>query len=295
MTHIPVLKKEVLQYLDPKPNENFIDCTLGKAGHTMTILKLIKPNGKVLGIDQDEESLKDAEEIVKENKDSERLITICENFSNLKKIVEENNFGHVSGILIDLGMSSWHLEKSGKGFSFLKDEPLDMRYSSDNTLTAEEIINKWTLPEIGEILEKYGEEKFAIKIAKEIKEYRQRRKIETTFQLVEIIKRAIPFKNGFGINPATKTFQALRITVNKELEALEKILPQVMEVLEVGGRIAIISFHSLEDRIVKNFFREEQKEQHLEILTKKPITASSEEILNNPRSRSAKLRAAKKL
>jgi len=165
----------------------------------------------------------------------------------------------------------------------------------DNALTAEEIINKWTFPELQEILKKYGEEKFSQRIAKEIKEARQRKKIETTFQLAEIIKRAIPLKNKLGINPATKTFQALRIAVNKELEALEMVLPQAMEVLEVGGRMAIISFHSLEDRIVKNFFREEQKKQHLEILTKKPIIASPEEILNNLRSRSAKLRLAKKI
>jgi len=223
------------------------------------------------------------------------LIKICENFSNLKEIVRENSFGPISGILLDLGMSSWHLEESGKGFSFLKDEPLDMRYSMDNALTAEEIINKWTFPELQEILKKYGEEKFSQRIAKEIKEARQRKKIETTFQLAEIIKRAIPLKNKLGINPATKTFQALRIAVNKELEALEMVLPQAMEVLEVGGRMAIISFHSLEDRIVKNFFREEQKKQHLEILTKKPIIASPEEILNNLRSRSAKLRLAKKI
>jgi len=287
MTHIPVLKKEVLQYLNPQPNENFIDCTLGKAGHSMAILELTRPIGKVLGIDQDEESLKD----VNEN----RLIKICENFSNLKEIVRENSFGPISGILLDLGMSSWHLEESGKGFSFLKDEPLDMRYSMDNALTAEKIINKWTFPELQEILKKYGEEKFSQRIAKEIKEARQRKKIETTFQLAEIIKRAIPLKNKLGINPATKTFQALRIAVNKELEALEMVLPQAMEVLEVGGRMAIISFHSLEDRIVKNFFREEQKKQHLEILTKKPIIASPEEILNNLRSRSAKLRLAKKI
>lgn len=276
--HISVLPKEVIEYLDPKPNENFIDCTFGEGGHSAAILEKNKPNGKVLGIDL-------SPEVIKKTKD--RLTLICDNFANLKEIVEKANFGKADGILMDLGISSWDLEESGRGFSFLKNEPLDMRYGLQQQLTAEKIVNYWSAKDLETILTEYGEEKFAKEIAAGIISSRQIKPIETTFQIVEIIRKSIPGRYQ-KINLATRAFQALRIAVNDELNNLKKALPQAIEVLKNNGRIVIVSFHSLEDRIVKNFF----KENNLKILTKKPITPSFEEITINPRSRSAKLRAA---
>ncbi|MEK7071668.1 MAG: 16S rRNA (cytosine(1402)-N(4))-methyltransferase RsmH [Patescibacteria group bacterium] len=281
MDHIPVLQKEVIEYLDPKPNENFIDCTIGEGGHTAAILENTKPNGKVLGIDFNLRI-----------KNHERLVLAENNFANLKEIVEKIKFGKADGILIDLGMSSWHLEESGRGFSFQKQESLDMRYSVENQLTAEKIVNFWSALEIEKILTDFGEEKFAKEIAREIITSRQINPIQNTFQLVGIIKKATPvWYQSQRINIATRTFQALRIAVNDELNNLEKVLPQSLEVLKKDGRIIIISFHSLEDRIIKNFF----KQDSLKILTKKPVTASFQEIKINHRARSAKLRAAVKL
>ncbi len=289
--HIPVLKKEVLRYLNPKPNENFIDCTIGSAGHTIEILNKIRPNGKVLGIELDGELYRKLKE-----KNLDRLILVNDSYINLEKIVEKHKFRPVDGILLDLGMSSWQLEKSGRGFSFLKNEPLDMRYSESlNDLTAEKIINKYSQEEIEKILREYGEEGFAERIAEKIVEARRIKPIETTFQLNEIVKNAIPIRYQHGkIHYSTRTFQALRIVVNDELNNLRKVLPQIIEILSSGGRIVIISFHSLEDRIVKNFFRNLNNKK-LKILTKKPITPNKEEINFNRRSRSAKLRAAKKI
>ncbi|MBU2635175.1 16S rRNA (cytosine(1402)-N(4))-methyltransferase RsmH [Patescibacteria group bacterium] len=276
--HTPVLKKEVLQYLDPKPNENFIDCTINGGGHTYSILEKTKPNGKVLGIELD----KDIFDKLSLSK-IDRLVLANDSYTNLKKIVQKHSFGPVNGILFDLGMSSWHLEESERGFTFLKDEPLDMRYSLDNDLSADKIINNYSQKEIEKILKEYGEERFAKRIAKNII---QERPIKTTFQLVKVIGR-----RREKIHPATRTFQALRIAVNDELNNLKKGLTQAVEILKPGGRIVVISFHSLEDRIVKNFF----KDSNLNILTKKPTTPSQEEIKINPRSRSAKLRAATKV
>jgi len=322
MSHISVLQKEVLRYLDPKPNQNFIDCTIGEAGHTLAIcsplakkssaelniLEKNRPKGKVLGIDWSSELIKSLEFKVKSLKLSRRLILVCDNFANLKEIVEREKFRPIQGILFDLGMSSWHLEESGRGFSFLRKEPLDMRYNSQNPLTAEKIVNYRSESEIEKILREYGEERFAGKIAREIIKERKAKPIKNTSQLIEVLKRAIPSRyqhrkiprrkaSGFlrGRHFATRTFQALRITVNDELNNLRKALHQTLEILEPGGRIVIISFHSLEDRIVKNFFRNRAKEESLKILTKKPITPREEEIKINPRSRSAKLRAARKV
>lgn len=278
--HIPVLQKEVLQYLDPKPNENFIDATIDGGGHTAAILGKIKPNGKVLGIEIDPEIYQKLK-----SKNLDRLVLTNDSYVNLKSILEKNHFRPVNGILFDLGMSSWHLEESGRGFTFLKNEPLDMRYSLENDLTAEKIINNYSQEEIEKILKEYGEERFARRIAKRII---KERPVKTTLQLVEIIKRVVPGRTK--INPATRTFQALRIAVNDELNNLRKVLPQTIEVLAPEGKIVIISFHSLEDRIVKNFF----KSSNLNILTKKPVRPSKEEIKINPRSRSAKLRATMK-
>lgn len=269
--HIPVLQKEVIEYLDPKPNENFIDCTIGEGGHSAAILERIAPRGKVLGIDRQLRL-----------KQKERLILAEDNFANLKNIIEQYKFHPVNGILFDLGMSSWHLEESGRGFSFKKKEPLDMRYDPKEGLTAQKIINYWSKAEIERILREYGEERRASQIAERIIETRKVRSIENTPQLRAIIE-------GARGNLA-QTFQALRVAVNDELNNLDKALPQAVEILEPGGRLAVISFHSLEDRMVKNFF----KNPSFEILTKKPVTPSRAEIEINPRSRSAKLRVIRK-
>ncbi len=293
--HIPVLKNEVLKYLDPKSNENFIDCTIGEGGHALAILEKNGPKGKILGIDQDPEQIKNLESRIKNQELRKRIILTCENFVNLKEIVKKKKFGKVQGILMDLGISSWHLEKSGRGFSFLRNEPLDIRFSSEVSLTAEKILNYYSLQEIERILESYGEERFSQNIAKNIIKFRKLKPIKTTFQLVEIIKESIPKRFQYQItNPATRTFQALRIAVNDELNNLQKALSQALDILKPEGRLVVISFHSLEDRIVKNFFKEKQKENSLKILTKKPIIPSFQEIKVNHRSRSAKLRAISK-
>lgn len=272
--HIPVLLNEIIDQIEP--NKNYIDCTLSFGGHTKEILKRNQPNGKVLGIEIDKEIF---EKTIKDN----RLITVNDSYINLRKITEENNFKDISGILLDAGMSSYHIDLSGKGFSFNKDEPLLMNYGDG--LTAEEIINEYGEDDLERILREYGEEKFSKKIAKKIVEERKIRKIKGTLQLVEIIRRIVPKSK---INPATRTFQALRIEANKELENLETVLPQALELLNKGGKLMIISFHSLEDRIVKNFIKDNQLELD------KPITPGESEITSNPRSRSAKLRIAVK-
>jgi len=277
--HIPVLRKEVLGYLDPKPNENFIDCTIGEGGHTIAILEKNKPDGKILGIDRDREQIENWELKIENFKN--RVILVCGSYVNLREIVGKNKFEKVSGILFDLGMSSWHLEKSGRGFSFLRDEPLDMRYSLDNDLTAEKILNNYSQKEIERILKEYGEERYANKLSRKIV---QQRPIKSTLRLVGVIRKA----KFFSI---ARIFQALRIAVNDELNNLKNGLTQATEVLATEGRIVVISYHSLEDRIVKNFF----KEENFKILTRKPIKPSEQEIKDNPRSHSAKLRAAIKL
>jgi len=295
MIHTPVLPREVIEYLAPEANGNFIDATVGWTGHTTTILERNEPNGKVLGIEIDSELYQE----LKNREVSERgLILVNDSYTNLEQIVQTYNFNNIKGILFDLGMSSWHLEKSGRGFSFRQNEPLDMRYfqEGENYLTAQKIINNWSLEEIEAILSEYGEERFSKSIAKTIIEERKIFPIESTFQLVEVIKKAVPiWYQKKRIHCATKTFQALRIVVNQELDNLSKALPQALRILDKGGRLVVISFHSLEDRLVKNFFKAKKEEGLLKILTKKPISASSEEIKQNHRSRSAKLRASQKI
>lgn len=289
--HIPVLKKEVLEYLDVEPNQDYIDATVGFAGHSKAILEKNGPDGRVLGIELDKylyEKLKE--------RNYERLVLVNDSYVNLERIVDEKRFYKASGIILDFGFSSWHIDESGRGFSFQKDEPLDMRFNQQGDLTAYEIINGWPKEEIEKILFTFGEERFARGIAQSIVEQRKKQNIETTLQLAEAVKNGVPRKFHFNrIHPATRTFQALRIVVNKELESINKVLPQILEVLKKKGRIVAISFHSLEDRIIKNFFRDSERKGDLKILTKKPITACLEELDYNPRARSAKLRAAQKI
>lgn len=300
--HTAVLKKEVLEYLAPQPNENFVDCTIGEGGHAEDILKKNGPQGKILGIDLDPQQIISSHWLEAVYKD--RVILVNDSYTNLKEILERKNFQPVAGILLDLGMSSAQLEGTHKGFSFQVDQGLDMRYNDDTGyLTAEKIVNEYSYEKIEEILREYGEEKFSKKIAKNIVEQRKQGRIKTTFQLVEIIKDALPAKYFAtfskrrlqNIHYATRTFQALRIAVNDELENIKKVLPQALSILSPEGRLVAISFHSLEDRLVKNFFGEESKKGTIKILTKKPLTASRDELGKNPRARSAKLRAVIKL
>jgi 16S rRNA (cytosine1402-N4)-methyltransferase len=320
--HIPVLLNEAIKYLNPQPNQNFVDCTLGGGGHTVEILKHTAPNGKVLGIDLDPRAIAAAKLKVKSEKfppkadqplaeKVDRLIAVEGNFKNLKEIVLQNHFKNISGILLDLGFSSMEIADTKKGFSFQIDAPLDMRYGNKKGVTAAEIINQWPEKELLKILEEYGEERFSRQIAKKICEARRIKPIHTTFELVDTIARAMPKKFQHGrIHFATKVFQALRIAINDELNNLKTILPQAIDILEPGGRLAVISFHSLEDRIVKQFFKKESSDclcpkdipvckcghkAILKIITKKPIIPNEGEAKINPRSRSAKLRVAEKL
>ena len=291
--HTPVLLKEVIEYLNPQPNENFIDATLGEGGHTKAILEKNGPTGKVLGIEVDPFLYQKAKQTIQK---TERLILVNDSYVNLEKIVKEKQFQPVNGIIFDLGMCSWQLDESQRGFSYLKDEPLDMRFNPKNSLTAAEIINFWKIEDLEKILREYGEEKYAKRITLAIKEMRRKKRIVSTQELGEIVKKVLP-KNydDYRLHPAVRTFQALRIAVNNELENLKMGLTLALKILAPQGKIIVISFHSLEDRIVKNFFRDNAKQDTLKILTKKPITSYPEEIKNNIRSRSAKLRAALKI
>ncbi|MBI5022926.1 MAG: 16S rRNA (cytosine(1402)-N(4))-methyltransferase RsmH [Candidatus Magasanikbacteria bacterium] len=286
MPHLPVLLRDTINLLVLKPGSRNIDCTFGDGGHSRAILQSA-PNVQLLGIDADAENIIRA----KKQKEFKKVILVNDNFRNLNKIALKNNFTDVDAILMDLGWSSTQFEKSGRGFSFLRDEPLDMRLGVGE-LTADEILNKWPEEEIGKILREYGEERNWKKIAKAIVDYRRGKLIATSGQLVEILFTLRLGQHG-KIHPATKTFQALRIAVNYELNALKQALPQAVEILKSGGRLTVISFHSLEDRIVKRFFQNQIK--HLKIITKRPIVADRAEILANPRSRSAKLRVAEKI
>jgi 16S rRNA (cytosine1402-N4)-methyltransferase len=294
MSHVPVLLKEVICYLEPQPNENFIDATIGEAGHAMAILEKNKPNGKVLGIEINPELFQKLHKVENSKlKMKRRLVLVNDSYTNLEEIVKRNDFQPIHGIIFDLGICSWQIESSGKGFSYQKDEPLDMRFNPNQDLTAAEIVNFWEMERIERILREYGEERYSHRIALALKEARKKERIIGTQQLVDILKKTLP--RGYDhkrIHFATRVFQALRIAVNKELENIEQGLKQAVEILEPKGKIIVISFHSLEDRIVKKFFKEEGKNNKLQILTKKPISPSLEEIKKNPRSRSAKLRVA---
>lgn len=301
--HIPVLLKEVVEILNPQSEEFFIDGTVGSGGHAMAISEKIGLKGKLLGIDWDEKAVESFKTKVKNLKP--KTIVVHANYADLPKILKKHNLPKADGLIIDLGFSSESLE-SGRGFSFLKNEPLDMRYNTKQDITAAEIINSFSEKDLADIFWKYGEERFSRQIAKKIIEQRKSKPIKTTFDLVEIIKKAIPRTYERNrINPATRVFQALRIYVNQELGNLEKALKNLDKVIKgrkikgparnathsvAGGRVAIISYHSLEDRLVKNCFRELKNQGKALILTKKPIRPTLKEIKENPRSRSAKLR-----
>jgi 16S rRNA (cytosine1402-N4)-methyltransferase len=298
MRHVPVLLNEVINALQLKPGMWVIDGTLGDAGHAEKIFEKIGPNGKLLGIDADVESVLRSKQHLYNF--ANQVIFVRDNFVNLSKIVADNNFEPVNGILLDLGWSSPQFEERGRGFSFIKpDEKLDMRYGG-NGQTAGELVNELGESELEKIFREYGEEKLSREIARAIKE--NKTKIENVGQLVEIVlavyrtklntDKEIPWVGG--LHPATKVFQALRIAVNDELGVIEKVLPQAIEVLASGGRLAVITFHSLEDRIVKHYFQKINNKT-IKIINKKPITCGREEYKANTRAKSANLRVVEKI
>ncbi len=294
MPHVPVLLKEVIEILNPNPGEFVIDGTIGSGGHAVQIFKRILPNGRLLGMDWDKQAI--ARLKIEKFKDSKNVILVHGNYANLPEILEEVRAKdpsiplRASGLLLDLGFSSEQLENSKRGFSFMKDELLDMRYDQKEGMTAMDVVNRLSGKDLEKIFSEYGEERFSRRIAENIIEERKKKLIKTTFDLIEVIKKSVPWNYERGrIHPATRVFQALRIFVNQELENLETLLKNLDKI--VKGRVVIISFHSLEDRLVKNHFQELKKQGKALILTKKPVTAGREEFFNNPRSRSAKLRA----
>ena len=295
--HIPVLLKEVIEGLNPKEGQNYIDCTLGEGGHSLEILKKILPSGKLLGIDFDSRNISLSKELFNNSGIKEDNYTLVnDNFKNLNEIVEQNKFENISGILFDLGLNSYFLDESKRGFSFRFDEFLDMRFDPKTSLTAHDIVNKFPRTELENILLDLGEETFYKQIAAEIIKTRKNQEIKTTYDLNEIIYKSTPrwYKHR-KIHPSTKTFMALRIYVNQELENLKTAIESACDIVSCHGRIAIISFHSLEDRIVKTYFKELVDKKEFKHINKKVIAPKWSEIKQNKRSRSAKLRIIEKL
>jgi len=306
--HIPVLLNEVIDGLNIKPDGIYVDGTLGGAGHSIEIAKRLT-SGKLIGIDQDINAINKAKEVLKDYLD--KVILVHDNYVNIERVLRDLNIDGVDGILLDIGVSSHQLDEDERGFSHNKDARLDMRMDTTSDFSAWDVVNKYSKEELERIIKIYGEERWAKRIAEFIVEYRKNKTVDTTLELVEIIKKAIPEKaRASGHHPAKKTFQAIRIEVNDELRVLEKSIPVMVKLLNKGGRLCIITFHSLEDRIVKQSFVylnkdcicppetpicvcDKQKE--IEILTRKPIVPTKEEIKRNPRSRSAKLRIAERV
>jgi 16S rRNA (cytosine1402-N4)-methyltransferase len=280
--HISVLQKEVISYLDPKENENFIDATFGLGGHSKMILDKTKPKGLILGFERDPVLYKKVLKNI-----PERVILVNDSYINMEKVVQEKKFKNISGVLFDLGISNWHLIESSRGFTFKKKEPLDMRFDPREGFSVEKVLNYYSKQLIEKILLNFGEEKKAKILAQKIVDLRKFNHFKNTLQLVEIVKLV-----GADIQ---KVFQAFRIAVNKELENISVGLGQALNVLKKRGRLTVISFHSLEDRIVKNFLKDQEKKGLLKIITKKTIKPSLEEIKSNPNSRSAQMRVALKI
>lgn len=305
--HKSVLLDESIEGLNIKTDGIYVDATLGGGGHTQEILKRAT-NGKVIGIDQDDYAIERAKEKLKEFKN---FIPVKNNFSNIKEVLEDLNIEKIDGIIFDLGVSSFQLDIPERGFSYNYDMPLDMRMDKNQTTTARHIVNGYEEHELSRILWEYGEEKWAARIAKFIVQEREQEFIETTGQLVSIIKKAIPKQvRQEGSHPAKRTFQAIRIEVNRELEILENTMKDAVDCLNEGGRICVITFHSLEDRIVKNTFADLNKDcicppefpkcmcdhrRKLKIITRKPVLPSEEELVENRRAHSAKLRIGERV
>ena len=305
--HISVLLQESISSLNLKENSIIVDCTLGYGGHSSNILKRIN-KGYLFAFDQDSEAIRHSTDRL--SAIGTNFTIIKSNFVNLKAELEKRNITKVDGFLFDLGVSSPQLDEKERGFSYHEDALLDMRMDRDNPLSASIVVNTYTKEQLAHIFKVYGEDKFANNIAKKIVEYREKKKIETTLELVEIIKTAVPMKFRKDKHPARQIFQAIRIEVNKELDVLEPALSQALEMLNVGGRVVVITFHSLEDRIVKNYFKSKTEvdkavkgmpnipDEYLpdfKLVVNKAIEPSKEELENNPRARSAKLRVIERI
>ncbi len=308
--HISVLPAEVIAFLRPRPNEDFIDCTFGGGGHSADILEKTSPGGRLLAIDLDPLALKKGKSKVSQY--GKRIRLVRGNFKNLAAIAAENKFREVSGILLDLGLSSGQLADKERGFSFDAEGNLDMRFGPEILQTAFDLINDSSEERLIDIFKNFGEERLAKPLAQKIVSLRKSQPIVKAGQLVAIAAAVYGqyYRTQPKINPATKIFQALRIAVNDELDNLVRVLPQTLSLLRPGGRLAVISFHSLEDRIVKEFMRRESRDclcppimpvcqcnhnKSLKIITKKPVIAELAELAENPRARSAKLRVAEKI
>lgn len=308
--HIPVMLSEVIHYLHCKPGKIYIDCTLGGSGHAEAIVKRIIPKGLLIGIDQDKDAIRNAREVLKAYASNIRLFN--ENFIYLPELLSQFDFHTVDGILLDLGISFDQLDSSGRGFSFNRDEPLDMRMNTESNTRAENLINRLEKDSLAKIFKEYGEERWAHRIAKKIVEVRKREAIKSTQQLVKIVCDAIPKKGRANqrIHPATRVFMALRIAVNRELERLDLFMEKFIDFLNPCGRLCVLSFHSLEDRIVKRRIKALEKgcicppdfpecvckkEKKVRPLTKKALRPSADEIKANPMARSARLRAVERL
>jgi len=306
--HIPVLLKETIEFLKCAPGKIYVDCTLGEGGHAAQILRAIQPEGRFLGIDRDKDALAVAGQRLKEF--DQHTTLIHDNFKNLTEILAQHGIASADGFLFDLGLSGLQLAESSRGFSFRHDGPLDMRMDRGSKTTAANLINTLPYDKIVKIIWEYSQERWARRIARDICQQRVAKPITTTLQLVEVIKSAIPISARQRIHPATRTFQALRIAVNEELVALKEALDQAVHLLNPGGRICCISFHSLEDRITKHTFGHLARSCQcppklpvcvcsgkpiVRVITPSPIIPSQAEISGNPRARSAKLRVAEKL
>lgn len=303
--HYSVMLNECIKMLNIRKDGIYVDGTMGGAGHSFEIAKKLENTGELIGIDQDEDAIQASIEKMSE---FDNVTIVNSNFSNLKEILQEFEISGVDGILLDLGVSSYQLDNGERGFSYNIDAPLDMRMNRQSNFSAKELVNNYSQEDLTKILFEYGEEKYAKSIAKKICEYREKKQIETTFELVDIIKSSIGKYDDK--HPAKRTFQAIRIEVNGEIKILEQAIRDMIDVLNAKGRLAIITFHSLEDRIVKNIFNEYigrctcpkdlpvcvcGKKEIVKVLTKKPILPSAEELEENSRSRSAKLRVIEKI
>lgn len=283
--HIPVLLDEVVHWLEPKPGKVIVDGTLGAGGHSRAFAERVAPGGRVISLDRDPAAVEAAESIFA----GLPIDCVCENYRNLPEVLSDFGIDQVDCILLDLGLSSDQLADDERGFSFTVDGPLDMRYNPLAGEPAWRMISRMSAEHLGNLIKEYGEERFARRIGRRIVEARSKKPIRTSQELAEIVRRAVPRTRDEHIDPATRTFQALRIAVNKELDALDTALRRLPGRLKQGGRMAVISFHSLEDRRVKQAFRDDPR---LDVLTRKPISGTEEEVARNPRARSAKLRVA---
>ena len=283
--HVSVLFQEVIRYLAPRDGGRYIDATVGAGGHAAGILQASAPTGRLLGLDADPAALAIA--VTNLAAYADRAVLVHSNFERLGDVAAANGFFPADGIVLDLGLSSMQLADAARGFSFQTDGALDMRFDPDEPTTAADLVNSLGEKELADLIFEYGEERASRRIARAIVHARP---VNSAAQLADVIERAVGRRGR--IHPATRTFQALRIAVNREIDVLRSVLPQIVETLAPRGRVAIIAFHSLEDRLVKNFFRESEK---LEILTKHPVRPTYEETVSNPRSRSAKLRAAERI